>query len=82
MVQDHHRDYSFQTAVAQAVVKQQWLGRETRCAAGSCMPRSMMVAGRVTSAEQAEIKRLNGENRWLRGDVDILRAASDFFPSA
>jgi hypothetical protein len=32
----------------------------------------------VTSVEQAEIKRLKAENRRLREDVDILRAANDF----
>jgi transposase-like protein len=33
----------------------------------------------VTSAEHAEIKRLKAENRRLREDVDILRAATTFF---
>jgi transposase-like protein len=33
----------------------------------------------VTSVEQAEIKRLKAENRRLREDVDILRAATTFF---
>jgi transposase len=33
----------------------------------------------VTSDELAEIKRLKAENRRLREDVDILRAATTFF---
>ena len=79
MVQEHEQDYPSQTAVVEAVAKQLGLGRET-------MRRWIVQAeidegGRpgVTSAEQAEIKRLKAENRRLREDVDILRAATTFF---
>ncbi|GGO79157.1 hypothetical protein GCM10012276_38250 [Nocardioides deserti] len=33
----------------------------------------------VTSEEHAEIKRLKAENKRLREDVEILRAATSFF---
>lgn len=33
----------------------------------------------ATSAELAEIRRLKAENRRLREDVEILRAATTFF---
>lgn len=32
-----------------------------------------------TSEEHAEIRRLKAENRWLRDDVAILKAATSFF---
>ncbi len=35
--------------------------------------------GGVTTNEQSEIKRLKAENRRLRVDVAILRAATSFF---
>ena len=35
--------------------------------------------GGVTTNEQSEIKRLKAENRRLREDVAILRAATSFF---
>jgi transposase len=78
IVQEHQQDYRSQTAVAQAVARQLGLGRET--------VRRWIVQAEiddgarsgVTSVEQAEIKRLKAENRRLREDVDILRAATTF----
>jgi transposase len=78
MVQEHQQDYPSQAAVAQAVARQLGLGRET--------VRRWIVQAEiddgarsgVTSVEQAEIKRLKAENRRLREDVDILRAATTF----
>ena len=67
------------TAACEAVAKQLGLGRETvrrwvvqaevdcRCPAGD------------DHAEHDEIKRLKAENRRLREDVEILRAATIFF---
>ena len=63
IVQEHQQDYPSQTAVVEAVARQLGLGRET--------VRRWLV--------QAEIKRLKAENRRLREDVDILRAATTFF---
>jgi transposase len=81
MVQEHQQDYPSQTAVVQAVAGQLGLGRET--------VRRRIVQAEIddgarpgiTSVEQAEIKRLKAENRRLREDVDILRAATTFFAS-
>ena len=79
MVQEHQQDYPSQTAVVEAVAKQLGLGRET--VRRWIVQAEIDEGGRpgVTSAEQAEIKRLKAENRRLREDVDILRAATTFF---
>ena len=79
MVQEHEQDYPSQTAVVEAVAKQLGLGRET--VRRWIVQAEIDEGGRpgVTSAEQAEIKRLKAENRRLRDDVDILRAATTFF---
>jgi transposase len=79
MVQDHQQDYPSQTAAAQAVARQLGLGRET---VRRWIVQAEIDEGArpgVTSAEHAEIKRLKAENRRLREDVDILRAATTFF---
>ena len=79
MVQEHQQDYPSQTAVVEAVAKLLGLGRET--VRRWLVQAEIDEGGRpgVTSAEQAEIKRLKAENRRLREDVDILRAATTFF---
>jgi transposase-like protein len=81
MVAEHQQDYPSVTAAAQAVAKQLGLGRETvrRC----LVQADIDTGGRpgMTSAEHAEIKRLKTENRRLREDVEILRAATTFFAS-
>ena len=79
MVQEHEQDYPSQTAVVEAVARQLGLGRET--VRRWLVQAEIDEGGRpgVTSAEQAEIKRLKAENRRLREDVDILRAATTFF---
>ena len=79
MVLEHQQDYPSQTAVVEAVAKQLGLGRET--VRRWIVQAEIDEGGRpgVTSAEQAEIKRLKAENRRLREDVDILRAATTFF---
>jgi len=79
IVQEHQQDYPSQTAVVEAVARQLGLGRET--VRRWLVQAEIDEGGRpgVTSAEQAEIKRLKAENRRLREDVDILRAATTFF---
>jgi transposase len=79
LVQEHQGDYPSITAVSIAVARQLGVGRET-------VRRWVVQAGidagerpGVTSAEQAEIRRLKAENRRLREDVEILRAATTFF---
>jgi transposase len=79
LVQEHQQDYPSQTAAEQAVAKQLGLGRET---VRRWMVQADIDAGErpgVSSVEQAEIKRLKAENRRLREDVEILRAATTFF---
>ena len=67
------------TAASAAVAKQVGVGRET-------VRRWVVQAqvdggqrGGVTSEELAEIKRLKTENKRLREDVAILKAATSFF---
>ena len=79
MVLEHQQEYSSVTAAAQAVAKQLNLGRET--------VRRWLVQDDVnsgarpgtTSDDQVELKRLKAENRRLREDNEILRAATVFF---
>jgi transposase-like protein len=79
LVREHQADYPSVTAASQAVAKQLGLGRET--------VRRWVVQAEVddgarpgvTSEEHAEIKRLKAENRRLREDVEILKAATSFF---
>ena len=67
------------TAASQAVAKQLGLGRET--VRRWVVQAEIDAGGRpgITSAEQAEIKRLKAENRRLREDNEILKAATTFF---
>ena len=79
MYEEHRADYPTMTAAAAAVAKHHHLGHETvrRWIAQA----EVDVGARPgsTSAELAEIKRLKAENRRLREDVEILRAATTFF---
>jgi len=79
LVNDHLGEYPSLTAASAAVAKQVGVGRET-------VRRWVVQAqidggqrGGVTSEELAEIKRLKAENRRLREDVAILKAATSFF---
>ena len=79
LVREHQADYPSITAASRAVAKQLGLGRET---VRRWVVQADVDAGDrpgTTSAESAEIKRLKAENRKLREDVDILRAATVFF---
>jgi transposase len=81
MVAEHQEDYPSVTAASLAVAKQLGLGRET--VRRWVVQAEIDSGGRagMTSAEHAEIKRLKGENRRLREDVEILKAATSFFAS-
>lgn len=81
MVAEHQEDYPSVTAAARAVAKQLGLGRET--VRRWVVQAEIDSGGRpgMTSAEHAEIKRLKAENRRLREDVEILKAATSFFAS-
>ena len=79
LVNDHLGEYPSLTAASAAVAKQVGVGRET-------VRRWVVQAqvdggqrGGVTSEELAEIKRLKTENKRLREDVAILKAATTFF---
>ncbi len=79
LVADHLSEYSSLTAASAVVAKQVGVGRET-------VRRWVVQAqidggqrGGVSSDELAEIKKLKVENRRLREDVEILRAATTFF---
>ncbi|MBA3800312.1 MAG: hypothetical protein H0X18_14700 [Geodermatophilaceae bacterium] len=80
MVAEHQQDYPSVTAVCQAVPKQLGLGRE-RPYVPWVVQAEVDGGGRagMTSAEHVEIKALKAENRRLREDVEILRAATTFF---
>ncbi len=78
LVADHLSEYSSLTAASAVVAKQVGVGRET-------VRRWVVQAqidggqrGGVSSDELAEIKKLKVENRRLREDVEILRAATTF----
>jgi transposase len=79
LVSDHLGEYPSLTAASAAVAKQVGVGRET-------VRRWVVQAqidggqrGGVSSEELAEIKKLKAENRRLREDVAILKAATSFF---
>jgi len=79
LVQEHRQDYPSVTAASLAVARQLGLGKET--------VRRWVVQADIDDGarpgtptkESAEIKRLKAENRRLREDVEILRAATTFF---
>lgn len=79
MVAEHRKDYSSMTAVCQAVADKLGIGQET--VRRWAVQADIDSGGRpgVTSEEHAEIRRLKAENRRLREDVEILKAASVFF---
>lgn len=79
LVNDHRGEYPSVTAAAEAVAKQLGLGRET---VRRWVVQAEVDGGRrdgVTSVELEEIRRLKVENRRLREDVAILKAATTFF---
>lgn len=79
LVNAHAGEYQNVTAASVAVVKQLGVSRES-------VRRWVAQAGvdcgerpGITSSELEEIKRLKAENRRLREDVAILKAATSFF---
>lgn len=79
MVAEHRKDYPSMTAVCQAVADRLGIGKET--VRRWAVQADIDSGGRpgVSSEEHAEIKRLKAENRRLREDNEILKAASVFF---
>lgn len=79
LVIDHQQEYPSQTAAIMAVARQEGVGSESlRRWVVQAQIDDGTRAG-VSSDEHAEIKRLKAENRRLREDVAILKAATTFF---
>jgi transposase-like protein len=79
LVLDHQSEYASRTAAVAAVAKQTGVGRESlrRWVAQAEIDAGLSPG--VTSKENEEIKQLRAENRRLREDVAILKAATSFF---
>jgi transposase len=79
MFAEHRSDYPSDTALAEAVAKKVGVGRET---ARRWLVQADVNAGHrsgVTEEDQNEIKKLKAENRRLKEDIEILKAATVFF---
>ncbi len=79
LISEHRQEYPSLTAAAEAASKQLGLGRET---VRRWVVQADVDTGRrqgVTSEELEEIRRLKSENRRLREDVAVLKAAMSFF---
>jgi len=79
LVTEHQQEYPTLTAACEAVARQVGVGKES---VRRWVRQAEVDAGLrpgVTSEESEEIKKLRAENRRLREDVAILRAATSFF---
>lgn len=79
LVREHRSDYPSNAQAIAAVARQENIGRETL---RRWVYQADIDAGDTagqTSDELAEIKRLKTENKRLREDVAILKAATTFF---
>ena len=80
MFADHRQDYPSDTALAEAVAKKVGVGPGDGSTVAGPGRRQRRRPARVRrSDEQAEIKTLKAENKRLREDNEILRAATVFF---
>ena len=79
LVTEHQQEYPSLSAACEAVARQVGVGKESvrRWVRQAEVDRGERVG--VTSQESEEIRRLKSENRRLREDVAILRAATSFF---
>ena len=81
LVLEHRAEYPTMTAAVLAVARQEGVGKESL---RRWVAQAEVDAGDragATSEEQAEIKKLKAENRRLREDVAILKAATSSFVS-
>ena len=79
LVLEHRAEYPSTAKAIAAVARQEGVGAET---VRRCVVQAEIDAGDrdgQTSEEHAEIRRLKAENRRLREDVAILKAATTFF---
>ncbi len=79
LVSEHRGEYPNLTAAAAAVAKQLGVGKES--VRRWVIQAEIDVGARdgTTTEESDEIRRLKAENRRLREDVAILKAAATFF---
>lgn len=79
LVLEHRAEYPTTTAAVQAVARQVGVGKESlrRWVAQADVDAGTREG--VTTSELEEIRRLKAENRRLREDVAILKAATSFF---
>ncbi len=79
LVSEHEAEYSSRLAACEAVARQVGASRES--VRRWVLQAEVDAGGRpgLTSVENAEIRRLKAENKLLREDVAILRAATTFF---
>ena len=79
LVAEHREEYPTETAAVVAVAKQLGVARES---VRRWTTQAQVDAGDrpgVTTDDNAEIRKLRAENKRLREDVEILRAATVFF---
>jgi transposase-like protein len=79
LVREHQQEYASVTEAMSAVANQLGVARES---VRRWVTQADVDAGArpgLTSAEHEEIKRLKAENRRLREDLAILKAATSFF---
>ena len=79
LVREHQQEYPSVTEAMVAVAKQLGVARES---VRRWVAQAEVDAGTrpgITSAENEEIRRLKAENRRLREDVAVLKAATTFF---
>lgn len=79
LVLEHRAEYPSTAKAIVAVVRQEGVGNESLRRWVVQADIDVGVRDGQTSEEAAEIKRLKAENRRLRGDVAILKAATTFF---
>ena len=79
LITEHQQEYPSLSAACEAVARQVGVGKES---VRRWVRQAEVDSGQregITSVENAELKRLKAENRRLREDVAILRAATSFF---
>ena len=79
LVTEHQQEYPSLSAACEAVARQVGVGKES---VRRWVRQAEIDSGQregTTSVENEELKRLKAENRRLREDVAILRAATSFF---